>query len=456
MARTRADTCQRKITYLTREGAQTHLDMLVLSQAFGGARVYECNVRNDDGSAHYHIAGHPGHVYGGREPPWKRRERNERHKKRRRNDEEPETFPVEIRRNEFVAQIAESVMGIDPHASTLFDAHLARGWNMTREGDYQLGDTDVIAGTDPAHLGATVTTVAAENEDTIALPGMDFAMVPANQIGVDMSYQRDVSPGKVNTIATALNPYGFGVIYLSQRNDGSLFALDGQHRIAAVRTKYGEDTAKKVPSLVMQGLSVDQEAAIYVLLNRNRLQPTAYDAFKARLVAGDEAARAVDRILRDRGIRLVGGIRQAKLGFDEVQAVSTLEEMYRGNWLTEVLDVIGTAWRGTEEAHRANYLKAVRVFLETFWEEFYAEDVPERIKQARKSRLIDALATLGPVGLDNRAKFYAESLGNNRVPVCMAHGIHASYNKGIRAAIRLPVWGESAVERQDGFDADGA
>src|SRR5690349_22017109 len=111
--------------------------MLKLSQDFGGARVYECNIRNDDGSAHYHISGRPTHVYGGRERPWERRQRHDRRKKRRRNDDDPDESPVGKGRGLFVAEIAEVIGAAD--------GPLVAFIHQSIVGDEELDTTDVIA-----------------------------------------------------------------------------------------------------------------------------------------------------------------------------------------------------------------------------------------------------------------------------------------------------------------------
>jgi hypothetical protein len=439
-AHTSASACEKKVSYQTEGEARTHLDLLLLSQPHGGAHMYRC-----DACGQFHLAGRPSHVYGGREPRWKKRQRR---KGRRRHDEDPE--PVLVGRNWFVGEVEEmnAKMGADPHASTLFDAHLAGGTNMARENTLDDKDDDQIAGenTAPAHLGDEVIhpTPQDPTADTIGHRGADFAWIGVDEITVDPTYQRAISPSKVNAIVEGFDIDVFGVVYLAQREDGTLVALDGQHRVAAVRDKFGPDATKKIPCFVLRNLAHQDEARIYYKMNRHRLQPTAFDGFRARLVFGDEVAVAIKKILDDRGLMVRGGMTQAVLRFNEVQAIAETEVLYRAEWLEEVLDVIGDAWMGQNGAHRASYLKGVRVFLETFYEEFYGEGTPQRVKDQRRTRLVDTLATLGPSGLDNRAKFYAESIGA-RTAVGMARGIHARFNTSMRGVARLPMWGETGV-----------
>lgn len=450
-ATTTAASCAKKERYDARAAAQVHLDLLLLTQPFGNARVYRCD--NEETGVHYHISGRPAHVYAkkeGRARKEKERMRRDRHRRRRRQDEEPaEFFPA---RGLFVAEV-EDFMVTTQSVESSFDEAITRQYRLLahavldEEGATAMDEADeVIAGAEPAHLGETIVSPE-QDDDKIGHAGMDFAWVPVNEIKADDKYQRLLSPSRVNEIAENLNPFAFGMVYLSQRGDGSLYALDGQHRVAAIETKYGPGATKQVPAMVLRSLSPQDEARFYYIMNRHRLQPTAHDAFKARLAFDDEAATNVKRALDDRGIVVSTGMTRSVLRFNEVQAIAEIENLYRTGYLHEVLDVIGEAWRGRDGAHRAVYLKGIRTFLETFWDEFYADTTPQRVRRNRRERLIDALAALGPAGLDDRAKFYADTI-SARAPIGMARGIHRRFNQGLRGVIRLPQWGEGdEIER---------
>jgi hypothetical protein len=419
--------CKRKVAYASLEEAQTHLDLLKITQPHGGAHAYICNVCQQ-----VHLSGDPGHVP---EPRWKKRRRR---KARRRHDEDQSERPVFTGRNLFVGELAE-VMGIDPHASTLFDAHVARGRNMARE--IALDENEVIAGPEP--------TPATQDPAATRIGHLgDFTWAAAERIEVDLTYQRDLSPLKVNKIAEGFDADVFGVVYLAQRGDGALMALDGQHRVAAVVLKFGGD--KEVPAYVLSHLSPQDEARIYYKMNRDRLSPTAYDGWRARVAFGDEVAVGIKNLLDAHGIVVKGGLTTAGLRFNELQAIHAAEEIFRAGDLPIILDLIDEAWMGVPGAHRAVYMRGIQAFVATFRSELTGDDVPARVRAGRRTRLVDTLALLGTTGLDRRAKFYQESI-NARTPVAMARAIHWRFNSGLKGGgLRLPQWGEDIdAERDD-------
>lgn len=419
-ARTSPGACDKKQAFATMAEARPLLDLLLISQPHGGAHAYRC-----DACQRIHLAGHPAHVYARQAPRWQKRRRK---KQRRRHDEavepyDPAQFVWEVERHEMETT---TTLGVTTELIDTFPPLNPNG----------------IA---PA-IGTEVIHPTPESDDTIGHPGAQFAWVPVPDIMIDDTYQRTLSSAKVTDIVANFEPVTFGVVYLSRRADGTLWAIDGQHRCAAVEAKYGPHATKRVPSFILTGLSIEDEARIYYLMNRHRLQPTAYDGFRARLAFGDSVAREIKAILDQRGLAVVGGSSfRSTLRFTEIVAIAEVEQIYRAGWLPRTLDVIDAAWPGVEGAHRAAYLRGVRTFLETFAADLYGDDVSARIARARHDRVVDVLAGLGPHGLDNRAKFYAEAIGA-RTAVGMARGIHASFNRNLGQAMRLPAWGELGVE----------
>ncbi len=270
----------------------------------------------------------------------------------------------------------------------------------------------------------------------IGYQGARFDWVLANTIEVDDEYQRNLNANRVNQIAQSLDPDAFNTITLSERPTGSLYCLDGQHRIAAALLSH-PDQQVEVPAFIYTGLSPEDEARVFWKMNKHRLSPTAGDAFKARLRFGDPAAKTVKDTLDKNGINIrYFGLGGGVLGADEVQAIAECERLSRRGLLDDTLWTIGVAWRGEKGAYKAQYLAGIAQFLDLFAEEL---NDPKR-GEGRKQRVIDTLAILGPVGIDKTAAFYRENVGS-RHSVAIARAIHARYNHHLRGENRLPQWG---------------
>src|SRR5712691_10794744 len=121
--------------------------------------------------------------------------------------------------------------------------------------------------------------------------------LPINSIQIDMTYQRPLSPPKIKAIVAHFNVVAAGTLAVNVRADGSMFAMDGQHRLAAMK-KLGIMLAE---CKVCRGLPIEQEAEIYIYCNTIRKAPDSLDVFRARLVTGDPVAIAITTIVEKFG-----------------------------------------------------------------------------------------------------------------------------------------------------------
>lgn len=177
-----------------------------------------------------------------------------------------------------------------------------------------------------------------------------YELLPVKAIGIDMEYQRRISPTKVRGIATRYDENSVGILIVSLREYGQYIVIDGQHRLAAMKRRGIEYAECKVH----QGLTKEQEAAIYVNCNKNRKNPEALDLFRASLIAQDPIAIAINSVVEKSGLNIefyppggshVGGSK--KRPPKSIWAVTALEEIYtRGKeeLLEEVLKLAIDSW----------------------------------------------------------------------------------------------------------------
>jgi len=102
----------------------------------------------------------------------------------------------------------------------------------------------------------------------------------------DRTYQRPLNMARVQKLREDFRPFGIEVLVVSERADGSLWGIDGQHRThVLLGLGYEFATAR-----IHVGLTVQEEAEMYLVLNRGQKTPTVMDLFKASLIAGDPEA----------------------------------------------------------------------------------------------------------------------------------------------------------------------
>ena len=123
------------------------------------------------------------------------------------------------------------------------------------------------------------------------MPALQY--LPPDLLQVDQSYQRtldtDASRTLVRGIAQHWN-WDLCQPLVVARRDGTLYVINGQHRLAAARLR--GDIAQ-LPAVVVQYASAADEAASFVHLNQQRRPLTKIDLFKAAVASGDSEAAAI-------------------------------------------------------------------------------------------------------------------------------------------------------------------
>lgn len=184
--------------------------------------------------------------------------------------------------------------------------------------------------------------------------------LPYTALMVDPSVQRTVIGPRANKLTVEFDPDKVGILHVSQRENGERHLIDGQHRwVAARRAGKGQTKAK---CEVFEGLSPEEEAAMFLSLNDAR-QPSAVDRFKVGLVAGDETAVGVDKVLHKFGLRVSSNIDDGTIA-----CVDRLMALYRRDpaLLMETLSVTNDAWNNRRDAVESVVIGGLSKVLATY------------------------------------------------------------------------------------------
>lgn len=123
--------------------------------------------------------------------------------------------------------------------------------------------------------------------------------VHKDTLRIDPTYQRAHNEGKRKRIASNLNWAAFGVLLVARRPDGSMWVIDGQHRLLAARSRSDVD---EVPVVVFDfGGNVMEEAKDFLTANKDRQPLKGIDSFKAMVVSGDPIALQVQELVQASG-----------------------------------------------------------------------------------------------------------------------------------------------------------
>jgi len=120
---------------------------------------------------------------------------------------------------------------------------------------------------------------------------------------VDETYQRPLNDSKRKRIASAFNWAAFGVLLVARRTDGSLWVIDGQHRLAAAKSR---SDIEEVPIIVFEfNGNIMDEATDFLVANKDRKPLTGVESFKAQIASGDAVAIQVQELVHTSG-RVIG------------------------------------------------------------------------------------------------------------------------------------------------------
>jgi uncharacterized protein DUF6551 len=210
---------------------------------------------------------------------------------------------------------------------------------------------------------ATTAAEAALRAESAALPP-DFhadskiVHVKLDDLNVDRSYQRDISMALVEQIKNNWDEIASELILVSERKNGKLYIINGQHRTAAARLV----GVTKIWARVVQGLNSAQEAALRLKTNV-RLTDKPLERFRAQLAAGDPESHAIVKLLERFGTKVNMTV-DPKEG---INAVSSIEGLYRvddGATLQETLEFIQAIWGTPGGKHAtAAVMRSVAWFL---------------------------------------------------------------------------------------------
>lgn len=150
----------------------------------------------------------------------------------------------------------------------------------------------------------------------------EWEVLPVDDMFIDEDYQRPLT-NLVRKIVREFDPVLFQTLAVNRRKRpnrrGKHYAVvDGQTRWTAATRR----SIQRVPCIVFDGLTPQQEAEIFVKIQKERRGHTSVGRFKAQIAARDEESLAILEMAHATGWEIGNGE-------GELRAVSTLEQCFR-------------------------------------------------------------------------------------------------------------------------------
>lgn len=125
--------------------------------------------------------------------------------------------------------------------------------------------------------------------------------VRVSDVIFDREYQRDLDENRAKRMADSFNVGLFGVPVVSVRANGEIAVIDGQHRFSARSLTDRKDDMVTVEA--HRGLTVKQEAELFLRLNGGRTAVHTWDKWRARLTSHEPTAMEMTAIANSVGAR---------------------------------------------------------------------------------------------------------------------------------------------------------
>lgn len=130
---------------------------------------------------------------------------------------------------------------------------------------------------------------------------LEIRTVPKELLNIDYSYQRKWSEKNIEKFSHNWNELIAGTLTVAEREDKTLWVVDGQHRLmAAMRC----DDVKTLNCIVFQSKGQMHEAGLFALLNTHRRNPSSAQRFRANIISGDSDTLFIRNTVTKYGFKL--------------------------------------------------------------------------------------------------------------------------------------------------------
>lgn len=249
--------------------------------------------------------------------------------------------------------------------------------------------------------------------------------LPLRELFIDPNVQRALNENWVKKLVKNFDPDKFGIIVVSERGPGKYVVIEGQHRIAAVRSLFNDEN-QLVECKVHRGLKTHEEAALF-LAETDKLGMNSMVKFKQKVRAMDPEAVAINQIATQEGYVI-----DTYYSCGHLSCVSALLAIYRGfgpadsgikneALLRQTLIVLREAWPEEVVAMNAYIVSGVALLIASRGKVLDYQDLIQKMRMSKG----------GAAALMGRARGLAAIVGG-RLNHAVADVLVDLYNKNRR------------------------
>lgn len=249
-----------------------------------------------------------------------------------------------------------------------------------------------------------------------------LVFLSAGSLQVDHRYQRPLNAQWARWLAENWDDRMLGVLTVSEREDGSFWLLEGQHRSAALVSLGVGD--RKVACIAFKNLSLKEEADIYLGRNTAK-QQTTLALYHAKLAMSDPAALEIRRVVSDvYKLQIVGS------GTHTVNAIGTLFRLVEWDALSGTFVIWHAAWgdqKNPRDTLRSPILLAIGAMVRYYGKQLDADRLAAQLRPYSGAELM--YMALGRTNAMRRGATY----------VAMAEAMRNIYNVRLKESALPPI-----------------
>jgi hypothetical protein len=214
-------------------------------------------------------------------------------------------------------------------------------------------------------------------------------------------YQRPLSQLRVQDLAEKFDAGEAREIYVSQRENGDRYILDGQHTWAVLKAKGFTEW----PCRVFWNLSPAEEARRFAQYNNNTRRVPPVVQYNAEVLAGDSLAVALDKILSKFHLRISSSKLRSKEGYLGVASRAVFQKIYElggQKLLEETLQLSIDAWGQNEASFLGRMLQGMGYLLHYVEGEFDRKRMLAVLRNTTPRQIVEAVGATGSGGASRR------------------------------------------------------
>lgn len=195
------------------------------------------------------------------------------------------------------------------------------------------------------------------------------------------TFNRSVDMAHAKRIAAYWDDKLAGVIVVSKKN-GYYDIIDGQHRVVGAKMA----GKKYLPCLVYHNMTTEEDAAIFVQLDKKRKNLNTFDYVKASKVANDEIVTSMYEVAE-----MVGFTIDKSKGDKKICAVRSLLNVLQSSGKDgafTVLNILNLTWGGDKESLKGEMIEGLNLLLKTYGTALNQDRLIQKLKMIQPYKII--------------------------------------------------------------------